>query len=142
LACGTTRMTDAQRTATDQLLISNAVDQAVSQLDLRWLAGKSVYFDPQYLDGTVDRGYVVSSLRQQLLASGCVLQDDRAKATYIVEARAGGVGTDRHSVLLGVPEMNVPSVLPGQPSHIPKIPFAEKTDQNGVAKVAVFAYNR
>src|SRR5438128_10256326 len=142
LGCGTTRMTDTQRAATEQLLISNAVDQAVSQLDFRCLAGKQVFFDPQVLDNTVDKGYVASSLRQQLLASGCILQEDRAKATYVVEARAGGVGTDRHSVLVGVPEMNVPSVLPGQPSHIPKIPFAEKTDQNGVAKVAVFAYNR
>lgn len=142
LGCGTTRMSDTQRTATEQLLISNAVDKAVSQIDFRSLSGKPVFFDPQYLDNTVDKGYVISSLRQQLLANGCVLQEDRAKATYVVEARAGGVGTDRHSVLVGVPEMNVPSLLPGQPSHIPKIPFAEKTDQNGVAKVAVFAYNR
>src|ERR687883_40332 len=85
--CGTTRMTDTQRTATEQLLISNAVDQAVSQIDFRCLAGKPVFLDPQYLDGTVDRGYLVSSLRQQLLASGCLLQDERAKATYVVEAR-------------------------------------------------------
>src|SRR6266404_1993619 len=85
--CGTTRMSDTQRTATEQLLISNAVDQVVSQLDFHCLAGKAVYFDPQYLDGAVDRGYVISSLRQQLLASGCVLQEERAKATYVVEAR-------------------------------------------------------
>src|SRR5438067_7833712 len=122
--CGTTRMTDTQRTATEQLLISNAVDQAVAQLDFRALCGKSVFFDPQYLDTTVDKGYVVSSLRQQLMTSGCVLQEERAKATYVVEARAGGVGTDRHSVMVGVQEMNVPSVLPGQPSHIPKIAVA------------------
>src|SRR5438105_7782814 len=140
--CGTTRMTDTQRTATDQLLISNAVDQAVSQLDLRCLAGKLVYFDPQYLDGTVDRGYVVSSLRQQLLASGCVLQDDRAKATYIVEARTGCIGTDRHSLLIGVPQMTVPALVPGQPSQIPEIPVAKKTDEQGAAKLAVFAFNR
>src|SRR6516225_2644969 len=68
LGCGTTRMSDTQRTATEQLLISNAIDQAVSQVDFRPLAGKSVYFDPQYLEGTVDRGYLVSSLRQHLLA--------------------------------------------------------------------------
>jgi hypothetical protein len=135
-------MTDTQRTATEQLLISGAVDHAVSQLDFRILAGKTVFFDAQYLDGTVDRGYVVSSLRQHLLASGCVLQEDRAKATYIVEARSGGVGTDRHSLLVGVPQMNVPSLMPGQPTSIPEIPFARKTDQNGVAKIAVFAYNR
>jgi hypothetical protein len=140
--CGTTRVTDTQRTATEQLLVSNAVDQAVSQLDFRILAGKPVYFDAQYLAGSIDRGYVVSSLRQHLLASGCILQEDRTQATYVVEARSGGIGTDRHQVLIGVPEMNVPSLLPGQPTLIPEIPLAKRTDQKGVAKLAVFAYNR
>lgn len=140
--CGTTRMTDTQRTATEQLLITDAIDQAVSQLDFRVLAGKPVFFDPQYLDGTVDRGYLVSSMRQHLLASGCILQEDRAKATYVLEARSGCVGTDRHGVLFGVPAMNVPSFVPGQPTQIPEIPFARKTDQNGFAKILVFAYNR
>jgi hypothetical protein len=142
VGCGTTRVTDTQRTATEQLLVSNAVDQAVSQLDFRILAGKPVYFDPQYLVGSIDRGYVVSSLRQHLLASGCILQEDRAQATYVVEARSGGIGTDRHQVLIGVPEMNAPSLLPGQPTLIPEIPLVKRTDQRGVAKLAVFAYNR
>jgi hypothetical protein len=142
LGCGTTRMTDTQRTATEQLLVSHAVDTAVSQLDFSGLAGKTVYFDPQYLDGTVDRGYLVSSLRQHLLASGCLLQEDRTKATYVVEARSGGLGTDRHSLLIGIPQMTVPTFVPGQPSQIPEIPLAKKNDQHGLAKVAVFAYNR
>jgi hypothetical protein len=142
MGCGTTRMTDTQRTATEQLLISNAVDQTVSQLDFRFLAGKNVFLDPQYLDDVADRGYLVSSLRQQLLACGCILQEDRAKATYVVEARSGGAGTDRHSLLIGVPQMTVPTFVPGQPSQIPEIPLAKKTDQQGVSKVAVFAYNR
>jgi hypothetical protein len=140
--CGTTRMTDTQRTATEQMLISDAVDHAVSQLDVSALAGKSVFLDVQYLDGAVDRGYLISSLRQHLLASGCLLMEDRARAVYVVEARAGGLGTDRHSLLVGVPQMQVPSFVPGQPTAIPEIPLARKTDQNGVAKLAVFAYNR
>jgi hypothetical protein len=140
--CGTTRMTDSSRTATEQLLISNAIDQSVSRLDFRMLAGQKVFFDAQYLDGTVDKGYLVSSMRQHLLANGCLLQEDRNKATYVVEARSGGVGTNNHSLLVGVPQMNVPSLVPGQPSQIPEIPLVKKTDQQGHAKVAVFAYNR
>jgi hypothetical protein len=85
---------------------------------------------------------VVSSLRQHLLASGCILQEDRSQASYVVEARSGGIGTDRHQMLIGVPEMNVPSLLPGQPTLIPEIPLAKRTEQKGVAKLAVFAYNR
>jgi hypothetical protein len=142
LGCGTTRVTNTQRAATEQLLVSSAIDQAVAQLDFRVLAGKPVYFDAQYLGAGADQGYVVSSLRQHLLACGCLLHEDRARATYVVEARSGGIGTDVHQLLFGVPQMNVPSVLPGQPSLIPEMPFAKKTDQKGVAKLAVFAYNR
>src|SRR5262245_23317904 len=142
LGCGTTRMTDTARTATEQLLISNAVDQAVSQIDFRPLAGKTVFCDSQYLDGTVDRGYVISSVRQQLLAIGATIHDERNKAEYVVEVRSGAIGTDRHSLLVGVPQMTVPAIVPGQPSQIPEIPVAKKTDEQGVAKIALFAYNR
>lgn len=141
-ACGTTRVTDTSRSATEQLLISQAVDEAVSQIDFRVLAGRKVFFDPQCLDKTVDAGYVISSLRQQLLAHGALLQEERAKATIVVEARAGGIGTDRQDVLIGVPQMTLPAVYPGIPSVIPEIPFAKRTNQKGVAKIAVFAYNR
>jgi hypothetical protein len=85
---------------------------------------------------------VVSTLRQQLLAAGCILQEERAKAAYVVEARSGAIGTDRHSLLIGIPQMTVPTFVPGQPSQIPEIPVAKKTDEQGVAKIALFAYNR
>lgn len=140
--CGTTRITDTQRTATEQLLISGAVDDAVARLDFHALAGRAVFLDVQYLDGCVDRGYLVSSLRQQLLGAGCLIQEERAKADYIVEARTGGVGTDREALLVGIPQMSVPTLVPGVPSQIPEVPFAKWTDQHGVAKVSVFAYNR
>ncbi|HWG41194.1 MAG TPA: DUF6655 family protein [Gemmataceae bacterium] len=141
--CGTTRVSDTTRTATEQLLISHSIDETVSNLDFRMLAGKTVFLDPQYLDGVTDKGYLISSLRQHLLACGCLLQEDRKKATYVVEARAGSIGTDRNDLLFGVPQMTIPSVMPGIPSGmIPEIPLAKKTNRRAVAKIAVFAYNR
>jgi hypothetical protein len=142
LGCGTTRTSDTTRTATEQLLISNAIDQSVERLDFRPLRGKTVYFDTTYLDGTVDKGYLASSIRQHLLATGCLLQEEKARATYVVEARSGGVGTDNHQLLLGIPSMNLPVQVPGAPTALPEVPLAKKTDQLGVAKVALFAYNR
>jgi hypothetical protein len=140
--CGTTRMTNTNRAGTEQLLISNAIDQAVSHMDLRCLSGKTVFLDSQYLGDTVDKGYLISSLRQHLLANGCILQEERPKAAYIVEVRSGAVGTDQHSLLVGIPQMTLPAVVPAQPTQIPEIPFAKKSDQQAVAKVAVFAFNR
>jgi hypothetical protein len=140
--CGITRSTDTARAATEQLLVSSAIDQTVSRMDFRLLNGQKVFFDPQYLDGTVDKGYLISSIRQHLLACGALLQEDRTRSMVVVEARAGGVGTDRSSLLIGVPQITMPVVIPGAPSSIPELPLAKRTDQSGVAKVAVFAYNR
>jgi hypothetical protein len=67
------------------------------------------------------------------------------EADYVVEARAGAVGTDRSDLLFGMPSVNVPTVpgLPmAMPSSIPEIPLAKTTKQKAVAKLAVFAYNR
>lgn len=142
--CGVTRRTDTSRTASEQLLISNAVDQAVAELDFGPIAGRNIYFDGQYLAGTVDEKYLVSTLRQHLLHHGCVLQTEKAKAHYVVEARAGAVGTDRHDITVGVPAVNLPTAVAatGVPPVIPEIPFAKSTDQKGVAKIAVFAYEQ
>lgn len=142
--CGTTRMSDTSRTATEQLLLSNAIDNAINEIDFHVLAGKDVFLDTQYLKGSVDENYIVSSLRQQMLAHGCRLKPTKDEATYVVEARAGTVGTNRHEVMIGIPQISIPVMpgIPGIPSSIPEIPFAKTTDQRGVAKIAVFAYNQ
>lgn len=142
--CGTTRSTDTGRTATEQLLISDAIDRAVQTVDFTSLRNQTVYLDDSRLDGVVDQDYLVSTLRQHLLASGCALRDKKEDAEFVVEARAGAIGTDRNDLLFGVPSMNVPQFLPGQPTPaaIPEIPLAKRRDQRGVAKIAVFAYHR
>ena len=75
---------------------------------------------------------------------GCILKEKRDDATYVVEARSGAIGTDRHDLLYGIPSTNIGGFmpLPGVPQSIPEIPLAKKTVQRGVAKIAVFAFNR
>jgi hypothetical protein len=145
MGCGTTRSSDTNRTATEQMLISNAIDLAVQSVDLKTLAGQSVFLDDSRLGEVVDRNYLISTLRQHLLASGCRLRDQRDQADYIVEARAGAIGTDRNDLLFGVPSTNVPQIFPVQPvpgAVIPEIPIAKRRDQKGIAKIGVFAYHR
>lgn len=151
--CGTTRWTDTQRTATEQILVTDAIDRAVNQISFRPLAGHTVFLDTQYLKlanpmlmNNDDPQYLISSLRQHLLASGCTLKEKREDAEYVVEGRSGVLGTDRHDLLYGVPQTNLAGVTPvqgfGVPAAIPEIPLAKKTVQRGVAKLAVFAYHR
>ncbi len=142
--CGTTRSTDTNRTATEQLLVSDAIDRAVQSMNVRTLSGQSVFLDDSKLTDVVDKNYLVSTLRQYLLANGCQLRDKRDEADFIVEARAGAVGTDRNDLLFGLPSMNVPQIPLVQPipAVIPEIPIAKRKDQRGIAKIAIFAYHR
>lgn len=144
LGCGTTRTTDTTRAASEMLLISEAVDQAVAKVDFSPLRGQAVFLDASAVEKEViDRGYLVSVVRQQLLASGALLQEDRPKAAYVVEVRSGGIGTDRHSLLVGTPSVSLPAIVPGVPgANIPEIALVKKNDQRGVAKIGVFAYHR
>lgn len=143
VGCGTTRTTDTARAATEMLLVSQAVDKAVGQLDFSPLSGKAVYLDVTMIDKeVVDKGYLISSLRQQLLSQGALVMEEKRDAVYVVEARAGALGTDRHTLLFGTPALSVPALVPGVPTSIPEIALYKRTDQKGVAKVAAFAYNR
>src|SRR2546430_16184212 len=82
--CGTTRPTDTNRTATEQLLISDAIDRAVQSMNLQTLPGQTVFLDDSKLADVVDKNYLVSTLRQNLLASKCELRDKREEADFIV----------------------------------------------------------
>lgn len=142
--CGSTRTSNTLRTATEQMLVSDAIDRTVDDIDFGPLADQAVFFDESRLIEVVDRGYLISSLRQHMLASGCILKENRADAEFVVEPRAGAVGTDNHDLLFGVPAIQVPQVGVATtiPAAIPEIPFAKRRDQAGIAKVAVFAYRR
>jgi hypothetical protein len=145
LGCGTTRSSDTTRTATEQLLLSDAIDRAVESLDMQMLEGQSVYLDDSRIgSNVVDRDYLISSIRQHMLASGCVLKANRDEADFVLEARSGTLGTDRNDLLFGIPATNVPQVVPlqGVPAALPEIPFAKRSLQRAVAKLAVFAYHR
>jgi hypothetical protein len=158
VGCGSTK----SRTATEQLLMSDAVDRAISQIDFHELRGQRVYFetkyivnskDPQFLAtfkglGFVNAEYIISSLRQQMVAADLRLQEKPEDADFIVEARLGAVGVDNNEIVYGIPasapvSSSAASLIAGTPlPAIPEISLARKNVQVGAAKVGVFAYDR
>lgn len=155
--CGSTK----SRTASEQLLMSDAVDRAVSQIDFRDLAGQKVFFETKYLVNTrdplfpanqkglgfVNAEYIISSLRQQMVTADLRLQEKVDDADFVVEARIGAVGFDSTEVVYGIPASaplsSAATTLSGTPvPTIPEISFARKNIQLGAAKVGVFAYDR
>lgn len=133
--------------------MSDAVDQVISRINFAPLAGKTVYLDATYIvpvktAGFVNAPYVISSLRQQLTAAGCLLQENKTEADIIVEPRVGTLGTDGHELTFGIPASqtlssaaSIVTNTPGIPI-IPEISLAKSDSQSGAAKVSVFAYYR
>ncbi len=146
MGCGTTKT----KTGTDQLLMSNAVDLTVGDLDFSTVAGEKVFLDTQFINvkgyGFVNSQYIVSSLRQQLIAHGCELLDSKAESNYVIEARVGALGTDSQTITYGIPGNNtignMVSLLPNAPAVpvIPEISIAKRDDTAGIAKISVFIY--
>lgn len=140
--CGTTKMSSTARTATEQLLLTNAWDDALHRVDFRSLTGVPVYLDTQYVNA-IDQGWIISSIRQAMLEQGVLLKAKPEQAQWICEARVGVYGTNDDNWLFGVPQVSVPPTLTGMPTGtIPEIPLAKRNRQQGVAKLALFAYDK
>ncbi len=135
--CTTTRTSDTARTAMEQLLISNAVDQTLSKMALPPVSGRKVFLDAQYLD-CVDKGYVVSSLRQKLLNHGALLVGKAEDSELTVEIRSGALGTDNVNSFVGMPKLSLPGPLP---LDLPEVRVWEKNSQYGTAKLGLMAYD-
>jgi hypothetical protein len=155
--CGLTK----SRQATEQLVMSDAVDRAVAQIDFSELAGQKVFLDTKYLTApktvpgpgqppiTSNVDYVVSSLRQQMVAYQCRLQEKADQADYVVEPRIGALGNEGHEVTFGIPASSGVGFgaagsamgLTGLPGT-PEMSVGRKNHQMAAAKIGVFAYHR
>ena len=139
--------------ATEQLLISDAIERAADQFDFDSISGETVYLDTQYMakvtaQGFLNSDYIRSALRQRLMRANCRLADTASAADYIVEVRVGALGTDSHEVNYGIPASqpitSTAAIFAGGAAipSLPEVSLAKKNERRGAAKLHVFAYNR
>jgi hypothetical protein len=138
--CSTLRTTDPARTATEQFLMTEAVNRAIDQLSAVALRDKEVFVSDEFINRYEDR-FLMAELRARLLMSGVRLRDKREQAKIILEVRSGGVGIDRQDYLLGIPAIVMSSSGTGEiPLTTPEIAIVKNLKQRGFASVAFVAY--
>ena len=137
VCCGCTNMktTNTARSSTEQMLVSNAVDQSLDKIDFRPFAGHAVFLDEKYVE-CVDKAYLVGSIRHRLLHVGCKLVDKAEDAQIVLEPRSGSVGTTNSETYVGIPEITLPGML-----TLPEVRLATRSQQVGVAKIGIAAYD-
>jgi hypothetical protein len=143
--CATQRVTDPERTATEQFLISEAVREAVAPLSFDVLHGRQVFVDDRFF-GSPDKAFVLGELRAKLLLAGVQVAFDMRDAEIILEVRSPGVGIDRYDSLIGIPAIGsaagTASSAAGVPAGIitPEVAIVKEIKQVSFAGVAYVAY--
>ncbi|WP_348520101.1 DUF6655 family protein [Azospirillum oryzae] len=138
--CSTAHVTTPARSATEQLLISTAADQAAERLAGRLAVKGSVYVDASGVEG-YDTKYAVFAVRDALLRHGAAMAQTRDAAATVVELRVGALSVDSESSLLGIPSIDIPMPVSGT-SSTPEISLFKKELTQGVAKIAATAYDK
>ncbi len=143
--CATQRVTNPERTATEQFLLSQAVVEAVSPLSFEVLHGRRVYIDDRFL-GVSEKEFVVGEVRARLLLAGVQVSPNELMAEITLEVRSEGVGVDRYDSLVGIPAFGLPSLagaaadVSGASIITPEIAIVKEIKQVSFASVAYVAY--
>lgn len=140
VGCGTTKFSDTGRTATEQLLISSAMEDVVDEYDYSRLAGLKIHI--KIANSTTDSSYLQSLVRQQLAANGAFVRDSVDDADYVLEVAPGTVGTNRYELMYGIPETSIPAIGTLAATSIPEFALIKRTDQKAQVKLNMWAYNK
>lgn len=133
--CTSTSTSNTARTAKEQLLLSNAVDQSLDKVDFSPMYGQKIHLDDKYLE-CVDKAYILGSVRHRVLRAGGILATGADDADIVMEMRSGGVGTDTTNAFIGIPEFTLPGMM-----TLPEIRFAERKTQYGYSKLGLVIYD-
>jgi hypothetical protein len=117
-ACGKLHTSDPPRTATEQFLMTVAVERAVARLTAEALHGHAVYLDSSRLktyvyknnqlteqDPSPEHKFLIGELRARLIERGVRMVDAPEKAKIIAEVWSGGLGIDRYDTVVGIPSL-------------------------------------
>jgi len=144
--CATQRVTNPERTATEQFLLSEAVSEAVEPLRFDALHGRKVYVDDRFF-GAPEKVFVLGELRAKMLLSGVQIVSDAKEAEIILEVRSAGVGIDRYDSIVGIPALGTTaattSAAAGVPTTgiiTPELAIVKEIKQVSFASIAYVAY--
>ena len=134
-ACTDVKESLPSRTATEQLLISSAADNAANRLKLELPPGNKAFVDVSNFEGS-DAKYAASAIKESFLRQGIRLVSEKNESDTIIEIRLGALSVDQSRTVVGIP----PITLPGSIT-LPEASVYSSTENQAVAKFSAFAYD-
>ena len=133
--CATRSVSNTPRTAVEQLILSTAIDTALSKFQLPEVAGKKLYVDFTNLKG-YDAEYVKVAVRARFAEIGATLADKPEQAEFIAEIASGCIGNEYKSFIMGIPALPIP----GSAVPMPELALYRDVEQTGIVKFLIFVH--
>ncbi len=128
--CTSRLKTNTARTATQQVLGTEAMDRALTKLQWPALHGRSVIVKVFSTADPLDQDYLRGAAEAILAEHGARIVHDAKDAEFILTLLAGSLGTDQTEVLFGTPRLETLFAT------VPELPLYKSDTQEGFAKVS------
>ena len=133
LACAITERITLPRTASEQIISTEAIDRALAQIRWPELAGQKLLVQvggPQELD----RDYLIRSVEILIAERGGIVVDDEDEARYQVDVVVGAAGIDVDGRFFGVRGSGASPLIP---FTIPELALYKSERLDGFAKTEI-----
>jgi len=137
-ACALSReQSKTSRTATEQLLVSQALERSLSRVSVPLPDGSSVAVETAGLKDT-DAAFTRELVASRLSSLGVRVQKKEEEASYLVRVIIQTLGTDQENSFFGMPP--VTSVL--LPFALPELAIYKHEHQRGVVRLRLEIFER
>lgn len=138
--CVTATQTNPSRTATEQMLVAHAAEQAAAQFKLPFEPGTRIYLLAANFRGE-GGDYAVSALRASFGRQKMVLVSRPEDAEIIIEVRMAALSIDETNRMVGMPAVTLPNMASLSIINFPELAVYARRDRTGVAEFLAFAYD-
>ena len=140
--CQDPRITNTARTAVEQMLLSDVIEQGTDQMKFEHYRGKKALMDYKYLDPQVDKPVVQGLVERRLAECGVVVTAEAKDADIIIQVLCPVLATEMSKILIGTPSF--PFACPSDwfsftsiQILLPEIPLFMKLTRVGFARFSL-----
>ncbi len=136
VGCSSRLVTNPSRSAIEMMLLSGAVDKALSRFSMPEFSNRKVFVDFTNL-AAYDVEYVRAATRARVCEMGAILVDSADESDYVVEVASGALSIEFKENVIGLPALPVPNA----PVPLPEAPLSRSTEQTGIFKLFIFVHS-
>ncbi|MBR2643340.1 MAG: hypothetical protein IKD46_09460 [Lentisphaeria bacterium] len=139
--CSDPMVSNTARTAVEQFLLSDVIEQASDQMQFASYKGKKAVLDYNYLAPQVDKPVIQGLVERRLAECGVTVVTDKKEADIIVQLVCPVLATDMSKFLLGTPSLPIPVPDTSVQIVIPEIPLFLKLTRSAHGHFSVNILN-